>query len=264
MSLLVEELDPDIVHMGTPMDPRLHIGLGDDQRHRFLEESRDLGCHGDEFGAAAQHPHGGVAEDAEARALMSVHHAGAVRIAVVAHAGEGEMVRLQPFEELHGFRDLGDVERRRILLVLRDSDGKTLLHRLPVLDREADITISRLQRRLERLLLVDPDQERQVDMDEAPMLAALRHSGQDRMGDEAGLDPPFGKRRKRRIQQERHVVIDDFEDGGVDRGHVGEADARLLLTRFGNMLHRGRRQHLASAGIETTQILFRDMIEQEP
>src|SRR5271166_2782949 len=49
LPVLREELEADIVHVHPPVNARLDVGLGDDDRRRFGEESPDLWRDREEF-----------------------------------------------------------------------------------------------------------------------------------------------------------------------------------------------------------------------
>ena len=98
LAFLVEGLDADIVEIGAAVHDRLGVRLGHDQRIRAVEEGADLGRGGLALGAA-QHPHIGIGEDAEAGTRGAGQRAAllAAGIAELAHAEEGEIVVAQPF-----------------------------------------------------------------------------------------------------------------------------------------------------------------------
>ncbi|PJI53455.1 hypothetical protein CTI14_28125 [Methylobacterium radiotolerans] len=79
------------------MDPRLHAGLGDDQRLRLLQEGEDLRRVVHRRPAPAQGRGAGIAEHAEARPLDQ--WVGFAGDAVLLHAEDEELAVRQPFEE---------------------------------------------------------------------------------------------------------------------------------------------------------------------
>ena len=48
----VKTLDPDIVEIDAPVHARMNVGLGNDEKPRFLEECHDLRRYFQELGAA--------------------------------------------------------------------------------------------------------------------------------------------------------------------------------------------------------------------
>jgi len=65
-AVAVEPLDPDIVHVDTPVYARAHSGFGDEQKPRLVEELANLRRHGHQLMAAPHHPHLALAQQAEA------------------------------------------------------------------------------------------------------------------------------------------------------------------------------------------------------
>ena len=241
-----EQLDADIVHVDAPVDARLDVRLGDDERHRLGEERADLGRHRHEFAPAPQHLHVGVGEDAEA--FLADEVLVAFVEPIFAGAEKREMVGGEPFEEGERLGDLVGRKRRRVGPIGLDGLADPAPHRGPVADGRADVRIGALQPGDQpgaRGLIVDPVE---VNLDQAlaprargrardglareahqaPRLVAL--DGEDRVGDEPGLDSRIGEFRERRVEQERHVVVDDFDDRQVAsalperRVHIDETD----------------------------------------
>ncbi len=102
------------------MDAGLDVRLGDDEGFRQFQECADFGRHGDEFAAAPQHAHGGIAQQAETRTFDRIGGGVARRQAIFAHAQEGEIVARHPVEESHRLVDLVGGKRRRMKPVALD------------------------------------------------------------------------------------------------------------------------------------------------
>jgi hypothetical protein len=205
---------------------------------------------------------------------------------VFTHAEEGEIVRHQPFEELGRLGDLLDRQRRRTILDLGDQLADARQHRAPVGDAQPYV----LQRRadplddlgLARLVLDTLD----MHVDEAfarrgadrGSLAAKaeQRAGvialhrEDRMQDQADVEPLLGQLAHHRVEQERHVGVDHLDDRdrldalGADRtgtrleaqlGHVRLALLQEQPGRFGEVGELAR--------LVAHQILRRRCREQE-
>ena len=103
---LVEELDPDIVHVGAPMYAGLQVGLSDHQRLGAGKKGDVLRRHLDIVGARPQEQEARILEDAQA-AVLDRHQTLGLLLPlqpVLAHAQEGEIVLGQPAEKMHGLR----------------------------------------------------------------------------------------------------------------------------------------------------------------
>ena len=145
---------------------------------------------------------------------------------VIANPKEGEVVVDEPFEECIGFGDLIRRHRRPVGFELGDHVLDTFQHRPPVGDTEADVGEHPLDGRhdVSAAGLVVDRLEMDVDHafaqrsgsrlgilegDEAAGIVA--HDGQNGMYDEAHIDAAVGELRQHRVEQERHVVIDDLQ-----------------------------------------------------
>ena len=122
------------------MDAAGDIGLDDDEQGRLAHELANFRRHHHHFAAAAQDLRIRIAEDAEAFAGRDVVRRIAVgREAIFAHAQEGEIVRAQPLQELVGFGDLVDRQRRRIGRESLDRFLDPVAHGSPVGDAGAHV-----------------------------------------------------------------------------------------------------------------------------
>ena len=120
------------------MNAAVHIGLDDDEDGRLAHEFADFRRHRHHFAAAAQHLHIGIAQDAEALARANfVRRIDVGREAIFAQAKEGEIVGAQPLQELVGFGDLVDRQRRRIGRESLDRFLDAVTHGAPVGDAGA-------------------------------------------------------------------------------------------------------------------------------
>ena len=134
-------LDADVVHVRAPVHLGDHVGLGDDQRRGRKEEAAHLGRHRHQLVAASQHLHRRVAQHAEP-AAFDRHQVGRLRIAgqlELAHAEEGEVVPLQPFQESDGLDQQGRRNAGRRGLQRTDGRLDGLQHRLPIRHHHPDL-----------------------------------------------------------------------------------------------------------------------------
>ncbi len=246
----IEAFDADVIEIDAPVHVRVDIGLGDDQRPRLFEKRHDLRRDLEQLLAAAQHAQLARTHDAEPAVEVRLQVVAVEDI--VAHADKGEIVGEQPFEEFDRFRDLIHRQRRRIGLQLGDDGVDALAHRPPVLHRKPHLAEHRLQRLhdgfAQRLVFDRID----VNVDETFARAAsgIRRAesgelagrvaldAEDRMRDQPHGEMPLGQLTHHRVEQERHVVVDDLDHrdrfaiaGGFERQRL-EADlrrARLAL-----------------------------------
>ena len=225
----LEQLDPDIVEMRPPVHARLHIGFGDDERMRLTQKLHHLRRHRDQFGAAPQNLHIRIAQQAKARSADRVEARRAFGEAVVAQAQKNEIIRREPFEKLHRLRDLIDGQRRRIGLEGADRRLNARPHRPPVPHTDADIGVDAGETRLKAPHDLRIGDAVDLDVDEAlarrsgrrggtlfgdlsDLTGSIPHSGENGMRDKPQAEIMRLQFRQRRIQQERHVVVDGFKD----------------------------------------------------
>ena len=243
-TLLVEDLDADVVEVGRAVHGRARVGLGDDEQlglAGLLARGRVQPGH--RLGRRAV-----VAEDAEAGAA----HGGEQVLALVVHvegvlavAEEGEVVGGQPLEEPGRGADLlrGDPHGRVVVQRKRDA-AAPLAHLAPVLDGVADVAENGAQ--LGRDLLAVLRRGDAVDLQVHPRLgddAELvlgRRVGVDllegadgvpsddqlRVHDEMDGAAERVERGGDRVDEERHVVGDDLDDG-VPAGPALRLDGRV-------------------------------------
>ena len=286
-AVLGEELHANVIEVHTTVDAGFDAGLGDDQRHRLLQEGADLGGDRHQLAAAAQDLDGRIGEDAKPRALDRVGGDVAFRKAVFAHAQQGEIVGRQPVEKGHRLGNLVGRQRRRIGPVGVHDGGDAAAHRGPVAHRDPHIGEDQCEaghKSIPRRRLVDPID---MDLDQAfapgarlaarERLAGETHQGagrvalhgQDRVGDEADLVAALRHLGEGRIEQERHVVVDDLDHrqrppiSRIDRvaihqPHVlGAGHARSGQVRVGVSGEGGQRR-----GVVKCQVLGGDPSQQ--
>ena len=144
---------------------------------------------------------------------------------VVAHADKGEIVGEQPLQELDRFRDFVDRQRRRIGFQLGDDGVDALEHRPPVLHRKPHLAEHRLQRMhdgfAQRVIFDRIDMDVDETLARAVSGVSRAESGElagrvaldaeDRMRDQPHGEMALGQFAHHRIEQERHVVVDDLD-----------------------------------------------------
>ena len=228
----IEALDADIVEIDAPVHAGVDIGLGDDQQPRFLQKRHDFRREFEQLVAALEHAQFARAHDAE-RAV----EIGLQRLAVegvIAHAEEGEIVGQQPLQELDRLGDLVHRQRRRIGLEIGDDAVGALEHGAPVLHRQPHFAEHACERAHDvgaRGLVRD---RLEMDMDEALARAAggvgraerdkscaVAPHAEHRMRHQLHIEPALGDLAHHRVDQERHVVVDDLDHRD-----------RLALARF--------------------------------
>ncbi len=212
-----------------------------------------------------------------------VRRIGVGREAIFAQAQEGEIVGAQPLQELVGFGDLVDRQRRRIGIEGLDRLFDTGAHGPPVGDAGAHV-VERLGEALDQLLAVGIGvQTRDVEMDQAFALALcplwqrfavetqefallIALHGDDRVGDQRDFDALLGELRHGGIEQEGHVVVENFEHGNlapvrhhrIDNADIGTARRASLHMFPGLFCQEGQ-----GSGIVVDEVLDIGVVEQK-
>ena len=220
----------------------VNIGLGDDQQPRLLQERHDFRRNLEQFVAALEHAQLARPHDAEPALEYGLQRRTVDR--VVAHAEECEIVGQQPAQKLDRFGDFIHRQRRRIGFKFFDDVVDVIEHRPPVFHGEPHFTQNALDRgnqfgargRFDRF---------DMNMDEAlargaggvrraerDQFAALAPHAQNRMRYQENREPPVGDLAHHRVDQKRHVVVDDLnhrnrlERAGSREAHGLAADFR--------------------------------------
>ena len=244
LAVMRVELEADIIHMHAAVHARLDIGLGDDHRRLLGEESPHLRRHVHELAALAQHLQIRIAQEAKAVLADEIAIGVVVDEAVFAHAEEGEIIGEHPFDERDRLGDVLRGERRRRdlrgLHRLEDArphggevrDGAPHLGMHPLEPGDEPVAQGRILDGIE--MQMDEALAPLARLDLALRLALQLHEGarrvavdaEDRMGDEAQVEAVLGDLGERRIEQERHIVVDRLDDrqllAAADR-HVAQA-----------------------------------------
>ena len=256
----IEALDADVVEIDPPVYQRAHIGLRHDQRLRLLEEGHDLRRELEQLVAAPEHPHVRRAQHAERGILLGLQAARCEH--VIADADEGEIVGPQPIEKLDRLGYFVDRQRRRILLEVGDDLRDAAEHRPPVLQPRAAPARARCARRHDFIAARGVVDRRKMNVDEAFTLACRSRSGEasvsligcialdrkHRMHDDARPQATVIELGEHRVDQERHVVIDDLDEPDRPRGRPmteawrprNESSARRLCVRQETRTRRRR------------------------
>ncbi len=218
----VEPLDADGVEIGRPVDGGAAIGLGHHQQPRLAEEMSHLDRQRVEVAQAFEDPETVVAQDAEAASRDRAHRR-LVALAgegIVAIAQIGVVIVLHPGEEIAALGDLVGGQRRRPVVELGDDLRHLLAHRRPIGHRGADVAQHHFEIGPDGLdpagvgLLADPQLHPGFGVVAGPGQAAGRVAGdpQHRVDHEIDGEVALVERGSHRIDQERHVVIDDLDD----------------------------------------------------
>ena len=224
----VEALDADIVELHAAVHTRAHRRLGDDQHPGLLQKFADFRSEGDELIAATQQPHLGRAQQSEPGFKDRLQRAGGV--GVVARAQEGEIVAGQPFEKQDGLGNVLDRQRRRILPQVGDGRARPRQHRRPVLHADADLGENLFEaaedlpphRRVLQAVDVDadeafaPDEPAFFKAGQPPRRVALDRK--HRMHQKSNVEAALVELPEHRIDEKRHVVIEDAEHPDAGRG----------------------------------------------
>ena len=242
-AIVVELLDDDDVQRHPPVHRRYHVGLGHQHQVRpadgVLDGRRQVG----EVAAQAveqarldpaQHAEAAVLDDVQPGFLRSVDEA------VVAEAEEREVVVVEPAQERN---DLGHILGRvggRAAFQMGDGVLQMVAHGPPVADGGADVDQHRLDLRLDltqrlgRALLVHLDVHEALG--DGPIHGRPVAQGGDgaggravdldhRVDDQMDGQPECVQRSGERVDEERHVVVDDLDDG------VAGVPAVLVIVR---------------------------------
>ena len=279
-----KELDTDIVHPDPAMNAAADIGLDDDEEGRLAHELANFRRHHHHVVAAAQDFHIGIAQDAEAFAGRDIVRGIALRReAIFAQAQKGEIVRAQPLQELAGFSDLVDRQGRRIGREGPDRFLDAGPHGAPVRDADTHV-VQRLGEAVDQPVTVglgiqagdvevnqafacapcSLGQCLAVEMQQLALHVALHCD--DRMHDQRDFDTLLGEFRQDGIEQEGHVVVENFEyrdlasvrHHRIDDADIGTARGALLHMLPSLFCQEGQGQ-----GIVASQVLGVGMAEQK-
>ena len=246
VALGVELTDADVVEMARSVHGGADVRAGEHQQlglGRVAPPARQRQV-GERLAGppvlVAQQPETGARHGHVPVAASGVAVPGALH-AVGGEPEEREVVVLDPLEEGAGLRELLRVDRRRRSPQVRDAAAKLLAHRGPVLHGCPHVVEGGEHlraHRVERLLLglvvgLDVDDrlddgpfrlvvERKERFDAVAVAAAQAHH---RMDDEMARVPASVHHHPHRVDEERHVVGDDLDDG------VGRLPAVLLDLR---------------------------------
>ncbi len=285
-ALRVVALDPHIVGVGPAMDPGNEVRFPHHQRLGPLQEGADRRRHRHALLAPSQHADLRIAKDAEAGRIGARQPAARPRagVVIVADAEEREGAVGQPFKERDRLGQLRLRNRRRRLAIGGDrrpqpvEHGGPVRHRPPHLDEQRPQPLDQLAPRLGS---VDPVE---MDLDQALADRALGHrpcavigdepagpvagDADDRMGDETDVGPESVELGQRRIEKERHVVVEDAEHADLaarrsaSRGGVVEADHRLAGLPLAEQRVRGPHEGGEIGPAIDGKVLEADMGEQ--
>ncbi len=217
--------DPDVIEIRVAVDRRAGVGLGEDQRLARIGGA--LADHRRQLGEGLRGRLLEVLEDALAvlGLALEVEAVGAAHQRVAAVAEKGEVVRGEPLQKGHDLLGhLGVHPRaRRVEVGTRLLDR--LEHRVPVLHRGAHVgeDVVELVGEVAQLSvvaeLVDLEAHEAflravagaLDLEEATGLVPVDE--QDGVDQQMDGEPTPGERRRHAVDEKRHVVGDDGDDG---------------------------------------------------
>ncbi len=237
----VEAAQPDRVHVRGAVDRRPKVRFGDDQKLAAAHETLHVGRQLRQVAQPAEYRVVGVAQNSQRRPRRF----GGTFEDVFAVAEKGEVVVVEPAQKILGFRELrpGHARRRCSGQLIADL-AEHLPHRLPIRHRRAHVgegagQALRQAGEIGRVRLSgDGDLHPGFALPGCfgtahfqQLAVGVANDRQDRVDDEsdhpvAGIDRPGHG-----IDEERHVVVDDLDDGmrrrpAVD-SRVGVVDADL-------------------------------------
>ncbi len=223
---IVEALDRNVVEIARTMHGRSRRRFGDHEQLRAPRISADFRRQRGE--ARRDILATDLAQDAETRAgndaqcVLPVH--GDEIVASITQ--EREVIVGEPAHELAAFLDLGNWDWRRTLLDVRDDRERRVLHRLPVADGEphvgehtGNVGGKFVQRRaandavdfdMNERLAASVRRTRRGDARERAVGGACHVD--ERMDDEMLREPVPVHFHRHRVDEERHVVVDDLDD----------------------------------------------------
>ncbi len=247
-------LDADIVHIGPAVHHRLHIGFGDDQEVRPLQESKDFRRGRDLVLALAENKNVRIGQDAEAAAFATLDGRilAFTGIDIFAHAEEGEIVVPQPFQEGDRLVALGLAATCGEIAQFRKRRLQKVQHRLPVIGRHLHLS-EHVLKPLDELVCLFVAERREMKLDIAHLDRAFRigirigednltawRYGEDRMYRHIDVAVVTGDLAHEAVIEEGLVVIDDGEDAhrdtaGADPVDRFDPDMRCLAVPAGNV-----------------------------
>jgi hypothetical protein len=218
------DLDADRVEIGRPVHARSAVGFGDAQQvggaHEMLQRCR-------QFGDAAQHVEhheavGARKSEAGARLHRTAEGSTLAVVFVFAISQKGEIVGCKPSQEIARGGDFGGLARRRGGGESFDDPAHVAQHRAPIRDAGAhvvehvlDAVADRVELRLVALRVDFHMHEAFADTlfaEAEGSPARVARDRDDRVDHQMdGQFAPVDFRRDR-IDEERHVVVDDLDD----------------------------------------------------
>ena len=230
-------LDHHRVEMDRPVDRRAAVRLGDRERAGILAIGRDLGQNR-AVPPAGQHAARRIAQDPEPGrpGPLQPDRPAPPGEVVFAVTDEGEAAVVEPAEKRPRLGDFGSGGPRRVAFQILGGLGEPPLHRGQVLDRGADIDKNRFQPAAQAFEGIGPAQLGDLEMhhrlgSRAAGPAELFQPSRlvpldlhDRVDDQMDRKVLPVDLRGHRIDEKRHVVVDDV-DRGVRRGPSVRPDA---------------------------------------
>ena len=235
----IEAEHADVIHVTGAMYGGAGVGLGQDQgigRPRLRHGMR--GQRG-EFARLTGFP---CAQQAQAGARFGCQHflAAVAAHAVFAIAKKREVIVRGPAQELLHFLAAGIADRHLAVTDIGGDVQHLLAHGRPVLDDPAHVAQHGEDglfdiARIGRGLAVDFQMHHRLDRalaDRSELAAAVARNPDHRMPQHVHTHAAFGQRHRHRIDQERHVVVDDLQHrvrgfpamlgpGGIEQADAG-------------------------------------------
>ncbi len=220
-ALGVEFQDADVIHVTDPMHARACIGLGQDQR--ILELGRGVQPMRGQRGHRARRRGVASAQQAQAGLFQRRQHVLAILLLhpILAVAEEGEVVGRGPAQELLGLMPADVVDRQTAGRQIVGQHDHALAHRRPVLHDGAHLGQHLAHCRFQlghffRRLAVDLQHHQRFALALAhcgELAGLVARDAQHRMAQHVHADAQVGQGHADRIHQERHIVVDDLQQG---------------------------------------------------
>ncbi len=225
-ALGVETLDGDVVEIARPVHGRARRRLGDDQK---LGPPCVRAHFGRQRGKARRDILAlGLAQDAQARIGDDLQRVLAVHrdefVAPIAQ--EGEMIVGEPAQESAALVQFLGRDRRRPLVQFRDDAVHLVAHVLPIGEGQPHVAQHArhvggkrfLPRRVRHAVHLDVDERfvprrrRALGAHSPQRAVGVAIDQHQRMDDEVQRQPVTVDFHRHRVDEERHVVVDDFDD----------------------------------------------------
>ena len=231
-AVLVHFLDANVIEVTRAMNGRSGIGFGQDQQARLDGDLFDFGRQGGKgYGALStrltQNAGARTGHDAQYAIAFTGFFADFIEQRVFPVAKHGEIAGSQPFQESDVLGDLGRFDRWRRSIQPGDQIGELLAHGWPVGDGGMDVGQDAGQSLLQGFQVSRVGAPVHLDMDDGfkragsivmqpnnrlQIAVAVAAHPHQRVNDQVHRQALTVDFHRDRIDEERHVLTDDFDD----------------------------------------------------